>query len=300
MENKHSLQYKNQSREQLHPDLIEDFPYVMSLVEIDKYKEGFVPWHWHEEVELFYIENGVLEYDIPKGKIIFPKGSGGLVNSNVLHMTKPLSKNTIQHLHIFDTSLIGGKSRSRIEKKYIMPIVTASQIEIVPLFPDRSGQMELLEEIRKSFQMAQDEFCYEIKLREMLSKIWCEILGLLRPLIDDKVRIDNTSDKIKVMMIYIHEHYAEKLSVEQIASAAFISDRECFRVFHDYLHLTPMEYLRSYRLQKACHMLSESSESITVIGQACGFGNNSYFGKIFRENIGCTPQKYRQNGGIAT
>lgn len=300
MENIHSLQYKNQSREQLHPDLIDDFPYIMSFVEIDKYKDGYVPWHWHEEVELFYIENGVLEYYIPKGKVIFPKGSGGLVNSNVLHMTKPQSQNTIQNLHIFNTSLISGKSRSRIEKKYVSPIVTASQIEIVPLFPDISGQMEILEEIKKSFQLTQDEYCYEIKLREILSKIWCEILELSRPLIADKVRIDKTSDKLKVMMIYIHEHYAEKLSVIQIASVAFISDRECYRVFHDYLYLTPLEYLRSYRLQKACHMLTESSESITVIGQACGFGNNSYFGKIFRENVGCTPLKYRQNGGITT
>lgn len=300
MENIHSLQYKNQSREQLHPDLTDDFPHIMSLVEIDKYKDGFVPWHWHEEVELFYIENGVLEYDIPKGKIVFPKGSGGLVNSNVLHMTKPQFQNTVQHLHIFDISLIGGKAGSRIEKKYVLPIVTASQIEIVSLFPDIPGQMKILEKIGKSFQLAQGEYGYEIKLREILSKIWCEILELLRPSLANKARIDKTSDKLKVMMIYIQEHYAEKLSVGQIASAAFISDRECFRVFHDYLHLTPVEYLRSYRLQKACHMLTESSESITVIGQTCGLGNNSYFGKMFRENKGCTPLDYRQNGGIIT
>lgn len=300
MENIHSLQYKNQSREQLHPDLTDDFPHIMSLVEIDKYKDGFVPWHWHEEVELFYIENGVLEYDIPKGKIVFPKGSGGLVNSNVLHMTKPQSKNTIQHLHIFDTSLIGGKSGSRIEKNYVAPIVSASQIEIVSLLPNISGQMEILEEIKNSFQLTQDESNYEIKLREILSRIWCEILDLTRPLLVNKARIDKTSDKLKVMMIYIHEHYAEKLSVEQIASVAFISERECLRVFRDYLYLTPVEYLRSYRLQKACHMLTESSESITAIGQACGLGNNSYFGKMFRENKGCTPLEYRQNGGITT
>lgn len=160
--------------------------------------------------------------------------------------------------------------------------------------------MEILEEIKNSFQLTQDESNYEINLREILSRIWCEILDLTRPLLVNKARIDKTSDKLKVMMIYIHEHHAEKLSVEQIASVAFISERECLRVFRDYLYLTPVEYLRSYRLQKACHMLTESSESITAIGQVCGLGNNSYFGKMFRENKGCTPLEYRQNGGITT
>lgn len=61
-----------------------------------------------------------------------------------------------------------------------------------------------------------------------------------------------------------------------------------------------VKYLRNYRLQKACHMLIESSQSITAMGQACGFGSNSYFGKIFRENLGDTPQEYRQNGRIMT
>lgn len=300
MESVHTLQYKNQSREQLHSGFADDFPCVTSCVKINEYKGGLVPWHWHEEVELFYIENGVLEYDIPKGRIVFPKGSGGLVNSNVLHMTKAHSQNTIQHLHIFNTSLIGGKPGSRIERKYITPIVTAPQIEIIPLFPDAAGQPEVLDKIRKSFGLMQDESNYEIKLRESLSDIWCEILDLTRPILENKSIIDKASDKLKAMMIYIHEHYAEKLSVEQIASSAFISERECFRVFRDYLSITPAEYLRNYRLQKACQMLIEGSESITAVGLACGFGSNSYFGKIFRENIGCTPQEYRRYGGIIT
>ena len=44
-------------------------------------------------MELFYVESGVVEYYIPKGKAVFPAGSGGLVNSNVLHMTKSKDMN---------------------------------------------------------------------------------------------------------------------------------------------------------------------------------------------------------------
>lgn len=302
MENIHSLQYKNQSREELLSGLSPDFPYVFSRAELDHYVGGGAPWHWHKEVELFYIESGALEYYLPKGKITFPKGSGGLVNSDVLHMTKSQAgvKNTVQYLHIFDTALIGGQQGGRIEKKYITPFVTAPQLEILPLFPGIPEQADVLGAIRESFHLSQGEYAYEIKLREALSKIWCRLFELAGPLLKERRNLDKTSDKLKTMMIYIHEHDAEKLSVAGIASAAFISERECFRVFHDYLHLTPVEYLRSYRLQKACRLLVESAQSATDIGQACGLGSNSYFGEVFRRHIGCTPLEYRKNGGIVT
>lgn len=47
------------------------------------------------------MESGSVEYDTPKGKILFPAGSGGMVNSNVLHMTKAISKyeKNVQLLH---------------------------------------------------------------------------------------------------------------------------------------------------------------------------------------------------------
>ena len=44
---------------------------------------------------------------------------------------------------------------------------------------------------------------------------------------------DKANDQIKAMMIYIHEHFSEKLPVARIAASAYISERECYRVFHD-------------------------------------------------------------------
>ena len=95
-------------------------------------------------------------------------------------------------------------------------------------------------------------------------------------------------------MIYIHEHYAEKISIAQLAAATFSSERECFRLFHNCLHMTPVEYIKSYRLQMACQMLARGREPVTSIAQACGLGSRSYFGKVFREQTGCTPSEYRQ------
>lgn len=292
----HHIEYRNESKEELLPDFSPDFPYISSCAELDQCLEGFIPWHWHKEVELFYMENGSLEYYTPGGVLVFPAGSGGLINSNVLHMTKIHEKGrpVAQLLHIFDPSLVGGRQGSRIEQKYVAPIVTSSQLEAIPLSPDVPEHRPVLEALRRSFQISDSEYAYEIRLRSALSAIWSDLLPLAEPMLREKAGHDKANDQIKAMMIYIHEHFSEKLPVARIAASAYISERECYRAFHDCLHTTPAEYLRSYRLQTACHMLAESQESLTFIAQACGLGNSSNFGKIFKEQMDCTPSQYRR------
>ncbi|WP_437439574.1 helix-turn-helix transcriptional regulator [Enterocloster citroniae] len=64
------------------------------------------------------------------------------------------------------------------------------------------------------------------------------------------------------------------------------------------MHMTPMEYIKDYRLQMACQMLARGQESITMISNACGLGSSSYFGKIFRDYAHCTPLEYRKKMAI--
>ncbi len=296
MNNISELRFSAGSKEELLPDFSTDFPYIASCAELDKYTGRFVPWHWHKAVELFYMKSGTLEYYTPKGKMVFPAGSGGFVNSNVLHMTRPVSKNekNIQLLHIFDPSFISGNQGSRIEKRYIIPIIAAPQIEIFALYPDIPVQARVLKLIKEAFDFSNNDIGYEIRIRESLSTIWIMLYELLHSQLDRNMKSDKNNERLKMMIIYIHEHYADKITISELASAVYLSERECFRIFRNYLHITPTEYIRSYRLQEACRMLVNSQESITDIGRTCGLGNGSYFGKIFREFANCTPKEYRK------
>lgn len=291
----YGVEFKIGSKEELLPGFSPDFPYIASYVELDKYLGRQAPWHWHKEVELFYMEKGTLEYITPQGKILFPAGSGGFVNSNVLHMTRAQKeeRKVVSLLHLFDPVLIGGHRGSIIEQKYVNPLITASHAEIIGLFPGNPEQDSILAMLRQSFQLSEEEQGYEIHLRTVLSDLWCQLLKLAGTLRSEQGIDHKINDKIKLMLIYINEHYGEKVFVEEIAAAAFVSERECFRVFRDGLHTTPVEYLKEYRMQRACHMLADSTMSITEICQSCGLGSSSYFGKSFRERVGCTPTEYR-------
>lgn len=290
------IEFQIGSREELLPGFVPEFPYIASRVEFDKNMGRIMPWHWHRAVELFYMESGVLEYHTPSGAILFPAGSGGMLNANVLHMTKTPegTARNIQLLHIFNASFIAGEHGSRIEEKYVAPLVTVPQLEIIELHPENPAQAQILELIRESFLIPEKEFGYELMLREALSRIWLLLYEQARDMIERSGKADKGNDKIKQMMVYIYEHYADKITIAELASSAFLSERECFRVFRDYLHMTPMDYIQSYRLQAACQMLARGHESVTEISHACGLGSSSYFGKIFHEYAHCTPSQYRK------
>lgn len=280
------------SREENLPDFVSEFPYIASRVQLD-YN---VPWHWHRGLELFYVKSGSLEYSTPQGKWMFHTGSGGIVNSGVLHATKSLTggKPAQQFIHIFDPELIAGQQGGRIERKYVTPVTSATWVEMIPLHPQREEQAEILELIRKSFELRKEEFGYEIRLREMLSNIWLQIFDISQELLVETVAVNKSSDKLKIMMAYIHEHYAGKILVSELAQVAYVSERECFRAFRDCLHQTPIEYIRSYRLQMACQRLATGHESLTGISHSCGLGSSSYFAKVFKDEFDCSPMEYRR------
>lgn len=291
------VEFYTGSREEKLPDFTPEFPYLASRAELDYYQDPFVPWHWHRAIELFYIESGELRYETPNETMVFSAGTGGMMNSNILHKTEIMtrSERNIQLLHIFEPEFLGGSSGSLIEKKYILPVITASCLEIIRLDPQYPDQAEVISRIRKAFGISEKDFGYEIKIREALSRIWLQIFPLCDPFPRQKTaRKNEMTDKMKEMMIYIHDHYSEKISVRDIAGAAFLSERECYRVFRDCLHMTPGEYVKSCRLRKACRMLRNGREPVTEICYACGLGSASYFGKLFREYTGCTPLEYRR------
>ena len=104
-------------------------------------------------MEIFYVEHGAVQYYTPHGEYVFPEGSGGMLNTNVLHRTKPVDNNTVQLLHIFDSALISEKSDSRIDQKHISPLIS-EWAEMMPLTAGIYEQKVLPDKIREVFYLS--------------------------------------------------------------------------------------------------------------------------------------------------
>jgi signal transduction histidine kinase/AraC-like DNA-binding protein len=111
-------------------------------------------------------------------------------------------------------------------------------------------------------------------------------------------RLGTESQRIaRKAMAYIHEHYADELSRQDIATHAGVSERYLTRCFNQEAGMTPSTYLTRYRINQACKLLENTDKAITEIAFAVGFSSGSYFGQVFLQQIGLTPHAYREQGG---
>lgn len=285
------IQLFSGSNEEQLPGYSPDFPCITTRANLYRYAQPQIPWHWHSTVEVFYLEQGTLEYRTPGGTWVFPAGSGGFVNANVLHSSRvlPSPDGAVQLLHLFDPAFLSGGAMNRLYTKYILPLTTSGR-EMIPLMADDPKQGTLLTILKKSFSLDEGQFGYEFALRQNLEDIW---LGLVALTAGEKATSAPADGPIKAMMLFIHHHFAEDITVDQIAQAGLVSRRGCFRIFREQLRTTPLGYLRDYRLERARDLLRHRQLSMTEIAAQCGLGSSSYFGQQFRASFGLTPSQYR-------
>lgn len=143
------IEYKNAAGEENHPMRSDDFPYVRIDSDIGRYPGGVVSWHWHQDVEIFYVEEGSLEYHINGHTFFFEKGSAGMVNSGVMHGITLGHGQRHAHvfMHIFDPRMLSGSRR--VSEKYISPLFANAAIPFLMLKPQTDK--DLIAVIRHSF-----------------------------------------------------------------------------------------------------------------------------------------------------
>ncbi|WP_262029995.1 AraC family transcriptional regulator [Microvirga sp. Mcv34] len=93
---------------------------------------------------------------------------------------------------------------------------------------------------------------------------------------------------------YIEAHFAEALSLADIAAQAGVSARSLQTGFQNFRHITPMMFLRSVRLHRAHEALRVADPAlvtVTEIALACGFRHVGEFGMAYRRVFGVTPSQ---------
>lgn len=100
---------------------------------------------------------------------------------------------------------------------------------------------------------------------------------------------------VRQAMAYMHEHYTDPLSRQEIAEHVGLSDDYLTSCFRKELGLTPVAYLNRYRIQQARQLLKNTHKSITEIALDVGFSGSSYFSRVFHRETGVTPEAYRRS-----
>ncbi len=291
---------------QIGTDLREHFPYSCNSIPLcicidnfDDYLHREWGCHWHEEIEFGIVRKGTVQFTIYNGQEGFCKelhpGDGIFLNSGCLHSARALVPDTVIAELALPVTFFQKPFESTAHQ--IVQPVTESEITDIALKEATPDDQPLLSGIQEICSITDRETGYELHFIETVCKIWR--LLTIRILHDKQTGRIPAANKVqeqrmKQLLLFIHGHYSEQISIDDIAKSASISRTECFRCFHAIIKKSPSEYLTEYRLSMASMMLANTDRTLSDISCSCGFNSPSYFGKLFREQCGTSPKKYRE------
>lgn len=131
-------------------------------------------------------------------------------------------------------------------------------------------------------------------VRERLGKVALEISRLKKNGLDDRNEI-----LVETIKEIVKQNYGDlNLSLRSIAGMMKLSGDYVGRLFRKSELLSVADYINEIRLNKTQALLENNSYSINEVMERCGFANQSYFFKIFKKKLGCTPGEYRLKRSI--
>ena len=272
------------------------FPYTAIDCRFDGYSGPCVDWHWHATLEINVCASGVLKTSTQRGEYIVREGDAVLVNANVLHRNEAYegAPGVRVQTHMFDRSLVAAAELP--QRRYVAPVVECTLLDALPLFRENAEHRAVLEALDRAFEAASEEKDgYELEICGLLNRAWQGVYAQALPVIGARQPLPRMETaRLKQMLGFIREHFAEDISPADIATAAGVCERECFRCFKQELGTTPLSSLTDFRVRKAAELLRETDRSVTDIAAACGFATPSYFGKVFRRRMNLSPLAYRR------
>lgn len=264
----------------------------------DSGEEREVPWHWHEEIELIYVNRGNMKVQVPGRSFEAEEGDLVAVNSNILHRAAGEPDGALLSL-VFHPLLVSGAPDTVFARHYMDPLTGNSAFTG---FCEKNGQYGLSGQFLEAFwAMTGERKGFEFTVRERLSGIclflteWFHVREGVEG--EEHVRERKGQDSLRVrkMLDYIHRNYPSPLTLSGIAGEAGIGERECLRCFKRTIQVPPMQYLLKYRIMQGAALLrGNPAASVAEIAAACGFDSPSNFSKLFRRFYGCTPREYRK------
>lgn len=279
-----------------------NFPVVTYFLDLSKMYMGAIRWHWHDELEIIIINNGRANVLVDNIQVEMNAGQVLLINQGVLHSIRPIENEKCTfYSMIFHPTLLFGYGQTYFSTKFLTPIISSPSLKCLKLDESVPWQERLIDHVNNAIAAnLTQKFGYELVTKAELCLFWAGILEHHTP---TEVSAQDTpnenvadSKRVKEAILYVEKHHMEAITLDDIAASIHVSKSECCRCFKRTLHLTPIEYVMKYRIFEATRKIKRGdpeAKSISALAMSVGFNNASYFNKLFKKYVQCTPSQYK-------
>ncbi len=234
--------------------------------------------HWHDRMEIIMLNSGTLEIDISEYHVI--------LHPNELYIIPPKMPHTaIANSHAdYDVIMFDVRAfynGTKLSSKLLEPIFSGNT-----KFDIKTNHPEIIRCCKELIRIGQSDSLFTTScIYRLLSLLYQNCL------------LDSCSGaKVETVIMdaikYIEENYAEKISTKSLAEKYGYSSEHFCRKFKAETWLSPMKYLKTYRLETSTKLLKTRKYTVTEVALHCGFNDANYFTRCFKEHFGTPPLKY--------
>lgn len=270
------------------------FPFSSFWDERSQYRYGQIGWHWHEELEFVCVLEGSVQCCVGEQRMDIHAGDGLFINQNTLHSFALTSGDRMVSL-VFSPQFLA-IPYANIYTAYIEPVLT-SNLYVISLSSSVEQERAILQKIQYIAQIDHGESpTKELDTYIAVLELWRSffITMFSGHSFTANQGFFQMQQRMKLMLDYIGQNYAQKITSNDIAECAHISKGEAVRCFNRLLHSSPIQYLNTYRIFQACRLLQRTDLSIAAVSEAVGFASNTYFSRLFRRQFHMTPMEMRK------
>jgi len=254
--------------------------------------------HYHEEFEIVYFRKGKALYEIDFLPYIIEQESILIIPKNAVHSAKSIDYITCEgDVFIFNDLLLEDSLKSFYTNNYTIPLINGDMVFKVI---DINTNKELFLKLRNLLitiknQNTEKKLAYELLIKGLVLEFFGLILQSEYSIIRNFNKNDlEKTEKMKKVYQYIHENFKKEITLKEAAKLVSLNNTYFSRYFKEYSGQTFNDYVNTYRITHATHLLFDNEINITDICFESGFQDLSYFIKVFKKKMGSSPLKYRQ------
>lgn len=273
-----------------------EYPFVMNC---RQHSIAF-PEHWHEEIEVIYLQNGIAvaqingkQYDVADGDIIF-------VSSRETHSYLSNNEKVNALVLGIGTSYFGEHHDMIASSRFLSAVLHKPQRD------GRAGEDGVYEEFERVFlsiiaHMDEYEAGRDLFIRARILDIaWIMISRMTFEPINHKQKVKqlNSNERLNDVFKFVSSNYQNPIKLETVSKLCNFSPYYFARFFKESVGMPFCKYLNEYRIKQARVHLLETEYPITDISFMVGFQSIKTFNRAFKSSMGVSPSDYRKRTGL--
>lgn len=247
---------------------------------------------YHPEIEIVWVKTGHVELQVDGATCSYREGDIFVIPGNAVHFFMGFSPDAQYMSMVFSADVLCLQPQHFFQKSFTAPLAEGRlQLPRVlqtghPAYQVVREQLELIH----STQIYEKD--YKLRRFGALVSICVAIFPYCTEVEGDQELQEMGNEAVRQCMRYIHNHYAAKLTLEQLAQVCHLHPNYLCALFKRYTGQSVFEYITRFRVETAAQLLKNNNLPAGKVGEMVGFHTESLFYRKFKAIIGQTPKAY--------